>query len=119
MTGLPDALVDRQPFAVLLQQRLADPLHFQQLIYRRERPIAIAVGDDRLGFGGTDTKQITTQGLGVGGVQVHLGGLLGLVDLRGNGRWGFGLDRRGGGGGDGESGEESEDQGRNVGVLHK
>lgn len=108
MTGLLDESVDGQPIAILLQQRLANPLHFQQLIHRREQTIAFAIGDDRLGFGGTDTEEVTTQGFGVGGVQVDLGGLVGF-GLRGDGGWGFRFDGGGCGGGYGEGGEEGKD----------
>lgn len=109
MTGLSGGSVDGQPIAILLQQRLADTLHFQQLIHRRERTIAFAISDDRLGFSGTDTEQVTTQRFGVGGIQVDLGGLLGLGHLGGGRGWGFRFDGGSCGGGDGEGGEEGED----------
>ena len=38
--------------------------------------------------------------------------------MGGDGGWRFRLDGRRGGGGDGEAGEEGEDEGRDVEVLH-
>lgn len=111
-------LVDHHPIAILLQQRLADPLHLQQLIHRSERAITFAVCHDRFRFSRADAKELTAQGFGVGGVEVDLGGLLRVCNLSGNRGWGFGFDGRGCGGSDGEGGEESEDQGGQVGVLH-
>lgn len=102
-------LVDHKPIAVLLQQRLADPLYLQQLIHRRERAIAFAVGDDRLGFGCADTEHVATKGVGVGSVQVDLGRLLHLGNLGGDRGWGFWFEGRGCGGGDREGGQEGED----------
>lgn len=102
-------LVDYKPLAILLQQRLADALHFQQLIHRRERAIAFAVGHDCLGFGGANTEEVTAQGFGVGGIEVDLSGLLGFGHLGGDGGWGFGFDGGGRGCGYGEGGEEGED----------
>ena len=61
MTGLSGGSVDGQPIAILLQQRLADTLYFQQLIHRHERTVALAIGDDCIGLGGTDAKKVTLE----------------------------------------------------------
>lgn len=120
ITGLLVRLVDHYPVAILLQQRLADPLHLQQLIHRRKRAVAFAVSHDRLRLGSTNAEEVAAQGFSVGGVQIDLGRLQGIYDWGGDGAWRFGFDGRGCccGGGDGKGGEEGEDQGCEVGVLH-
>lgn len=52
--------VEDESVAIFLQQCLANALHFQQLIYCSKGTVAFTIGDDRLGFGGADTKQVTT-----------------------------------------------------------
>src|SRR5690606_27400522 len=63
---------DDDAIAVLLDRAQADALHLGQLLGTLERPVGLAVGDDRLGLGRADVVQHAIERGRVGGIDVDL-----------------------------------------------